>query len=119
MAQENANVLQAALHADQDPGPALRCVAATGIDLATLQFFTGPDFYRFSLVDPIADSELVVSLAGGVDANGNPREIGWRRVAGDTTQRAFEVVSAIGALRWSIQFWRVPPIGPSAPFASP
>lgn len=116
MAQENANVLHAALHADQDPGPELRCVAATGVDLATLQFIA-PNVYRFSLVEAIADPELVVSLAAGLDDDGGARAIGWRRAPGDLTLRVFDVLPENNLpLRWSIEFWRVPPCGPSAPF---
>jgi len=134
MAQENANVLVATLYAKAAPNTTapLRCVAATGIDLATLQRLAGDSIYRFLLNEAISDDVLSVSISGApvVIPNVSPVSIGtnWRRVPGDTTQRAFEVLIGSVSLpmpppvtyfsdAFAIQFWRIPSIGPAVPFA--
>jgi len=119
VAQENANVLHAGLQTVvQPPGNhPFAAVAATGIDLSTLRLIA-PGVFRFSLVVAIADTELLVTMASGPDLGSFTRDANWRRVAGDTTQRAFEVLTE-GEIPWSIAFWRIPPIGPVVPFTPP
>lgn len=122
MAQENANVLAAAIHVKAVPGGGpLNAVAATGIDLATLKFVLTVNAiaWRFYLNEAIADDVLVVSGLSGPGVSGDPVPLSWRRIAGDATQRGFEILTPAGqnpAISFSVQFWRIPTIGPSVPF---
>lgn len=123
MAQENANVLQAGMHVEAvGPNSVREVVAATGIDLSSLSVVVTPNntvLLRFLLNEPIADDVLLVSTASRPsDPLGPPLSVSWQRTAGDTTQRAFEVLVPAPAtpLGFSIQFWRIPSIGPSVSF---
>lgn len=127
MAQENANVLRAALHCVVEGDPAavgiVRVVASTGVDLASLlQPVAG--HFQFTLLDGIPDEELIVSIADGVRPGVAPSAIEsrWARVAGDPDLRTFEVQLLdttglnIRNYPFAIEFWQIPPIGPSVAF---
>lgn len=128
MAQENANVLHAGLHFRFPPGDPnvpgfvlAEVIAATGVDLASLQQIVLPGadpVLRFDLVTPIADEEMLVSTAGGWSVeNATPSSVFWRRAAGDTTKRRFDLFIGIRTdCAYSIQFWRIPPSGPPVQF---
>jgi hypothetical protein len=136
MAQENENVLHAALHCvSTTPAPTppdlapVFVVASTGVEVASL---TRPSalIFRFMLNEAIADEELTVSMAVD-DGEGLTGTIAnWRRVAGDLTQRHFEVEagalvlimpppSPASPVNFCIQFWRIPKAGPPIAFPEP
>lgn len=95
MAQENANILHAALHVapvGAAPGtPAV--VASTGIDLESLGH-PFPGRFEFSLVDGIADSELSITFSIGNVGGGSV--LVWNRDLTDPTLRRFNVQILVG-----------------------
>jgi hypothetical protein len=132
MAQENANVVHAAIAISNDFGPGVApnahvvaVRAATGIDLASVKRRTdlafAPVVYEFDLVEAIADEDLILLVGiGPIKPNTTGTPAGQpspstlppnvQRAVGDTTQRRFWILCLSTDANCYVQFTRIAPL---------